>query len=89
MKRARAAGETFGDYYYHADRYAQLSGTAFSVVIVMALTGGMVLPYVTGVLGASYGLRGSFVIVPVALVLLALLAAGRVASDNRQPTAAS
>ncbi len=26
MKRARAAGETFGDYYYHADRYAQLSG---------------------------------------------------------------
>jgi alkylation response protein AidB-like acyl-CoA dehydrogenase len=26
MKRARAAGETFGDYYYHADRFAQLSG---------------------------------------------------------------
>jgi alkylation response protein AidB-like acyl-CoA dehydrogenase len=26
MKRARAAGETFGDYYYHADRYAQLTG---------------------------------------------------------------
>ena len=26
MKRARAAGETFGDYYYHADRYAQRSG---------------------------------------------------------------
>ncbi|HKS53992.1 MAG TPA: acyl-CoA dehydrogenase family protein [Steroidobacteraceae bacterium] len=26
MKRARAAGETFGDYYYHADRYAQLAG---------------------------------------------------------------
>jgi FHS family glucose/mannose:H+ symporter-like MFS transporter len=55
------------------DRYAALSGTAFSVVIVMALTGGMLLPYATGVLGASYGLRGSFVIVPVALALLALL----------------
>lgn len=26
MKRARAAGETFGDVYYHADRFAQLSG---------------------------------------------------------------
>jgi acyl-CoA dehydrogenase len=25
-KRARAAGETFGDYYYHADRFAQLAG---------------------------------------------------------------
>jgi fucose permease len=57
------------------DRYAQLSGTAFSIVIVMALTGGMILPYATGVLGASYGLRGSFVIVPVALVLLVSLLA--------------
>jgi acyl-CoA dehydrogenase len=26
MKRARAAGETFGDQYYHTDRFAQLSG---------------------------------------------------------------
>jgi len=56
-----------------ADRYAALSGTAFSVVMVMALTGGMTLPYVTGVLGASYGLRASLFIVPAALVLLAVL----------------
>ena len=72
------------------DRYAQLSGTAFSVVIVMALTGGMLLPWLTGVLGASYGLRGSFVIVPVALVLLAALlgtASGRLRANSRQPTA--
>ena len=55
------------------DRYAHLSGTAFSIVIVMALPGGMILPYTTGVLGASYGLRGSFAIVPVALVCFALL----------------
>jgi alkylation response protein AidB-like acyl-CoA dehydrogenase len=26
MKRARAAGETFGDYYFHGDRFAQLAG---------------------------------------------------------------
>ena len=26
MKRARAAGETFGDDYYHTDRFAQLAG---------------------------------------------------------------
>lgn len=56
-----------------ADRYAALSGTAFGVVMVMALTGGMTLPYLTGVLGASFGLRGSFFIVPTALALLALL----------------
>ena len=55
------------------DRYEQLSGTAFSVVIVMALVGGMLLPYATGVLGAVYGLRGSFLIIPTALVLLAAL----------------
>jgi FHS family glucose/mannose:H+ symporter-like MFS transporter len=55
------------------DRYAHLSGTAFSIVIVMALTGGMLLPYATGVLGASRGLRGSFLIVPAALLLLAMV----------------
>jgi fucose permease len=55
------------------DRYAELSGTAFSIVMVMALTGGMILPWLTGVLGATYGLRGSFAIVPVALILLSTL----------------
>ena len=73
------------------DRYAQLSGTAFSVVMVMALTGGMILPYLTGVLGTSYGLRGSFVIVPVALVLLSALlgiAARRLAPATQLPTTA-
>jgi fucose permease len=55
------------------DRYANLSGTAFSVVIVMALGGGMLLPYLTGVVGAVHGLRGSFVIVPVALLALGTL----------------
>jgi FHS family glucose/mannose:H+ symporter-like MFS transporter len=57
------------------DRYTQLSGTAFSVVMVMALIGGMILPYLTGVLGATYGLRGSLIIVPAALGLLATLLA--------------
>ena len=69
------------------DRYAELSGTAFSVVIVMALTGGMLLPWLTGVLGATYGLRGSFVIVPLALVLLSVLL-GVVASRLRAGHAA-
>lgn len=55
------------------ERYAALSGTAFSIVMVMALTGGMLLPYATGVLGGMYGLRGSLAIVPVSLVLLATL----------------
>ena len=56
-------------------RYAELSGTAFSLAIAMALCGGMLLPYMAGVLGGRYGMRGSFVLVPVALVALALLLA--------------
>jgi FHS family glucose/mannose:H+ symporter-like MFS transporter len=69
------------------DRYAHLSGTAFGIVIVMALTGGMILPYTTGVLGASYGLRGSFVIVPIAVVALAsVLIATTPRLASRQPT---
>ena len=55
------------------DRYATLSGTAFSVAIAMALCGGMLLPYVAGLLGNRFGMRGSFSIIPVALLLLALL----------------
>lgn len=55
------------------DRYAELSGTAFSLVIAMALCGGMLLPWLAGVVGDSYGMRASFVIVPVALVILGTL----------------
>jgi fucose permease len=55
------------------ERYAQLSGTAFSLVIAIALLGGMFFPWLTGILGGQYGMRGSFVIFPVALVTLALL----------------
>lgn len=55
------------------DRYAELSGTAFSLVIAMALCGGMLLPWLAGVLGGIYGMRGSFLIVPAALLILATL----------------
>lgn len=55
------------------DRYANISGTAFSLAFSMALVGGMTLPYVAGILGGKYGMRGSFVIVPVALVVLSVL----------------
>ena len=55
------------------ERYADLSGTAFSLVIAMALCGGMLLPWLAGVIGGAYGMRGSFIIVPVALTTLAIL----------------
>lgn len=55
------------------DRYAALSGTAFSLAIAMALCGGMLLPYLAGILGMEFGMRGSFAIVPAALLTLAAL----------------
>jgi fucose permease len=55
------------------DRYAQLSGTAFSLAIAMALCGGMLLPWLAGVVGDAYGLRESFMIVPAGLAVLAVL----------------
>jgi FHS family glucose/mannose:H+ symporter-like MFS transporter len=57
-------------------RYVALAGTAFSAAFVMALTGGMVLPYTAGLLGDRFGMRGAFLIVPTALVILAVLLAG-------------
>ena len=55
------------------DRYADLSGTAFSVVIAIALVGGMSFPFLAGILGGLYSMRGSFVIVPIALFLIGIL----------------
>ena len=55
------------------ERYQALSGTAFSIALVMALTGGMILPYTTGVIGERYGMRASLLVVPAALVLSATL----------------
>jgi MFS transporter, FHS family, glucose/mannose:H+ symporter len=52
-------------------RYPTLSGTAFSAAFVMALSGGMLLPYTAGVLGDRFGMRGALLIVPTALVTLA------------------
>jgi fucose permease len=51
------------------DRYEHLSGTALGLVMGMALVGGMLLPYVAGVLGGAHGMRVSLLVVPVCLLL--------------------
>lgn len=58
---------------YVGDRYAEMSGSAFSFVLVMALVGGSTLPYATGVLGQAFGLRPSLLIVPAGLCAAALV----------------
>ncbi|HET6566320.1 MAG TPA: MFS transporter, partial [Rhodothermales bacterium] len=58
---------------YVGDSYANLSGTAFSIVLLIALIGGSVFPYVIGLLGEAFGLRASFTLIPISLILMALL----------------
>lgn len=58
---------------YVGDLYPRLSGTAFSVAFVLALSGGMTLPYATGALGDAHGLRTSLLIVPLGITGMAVL----------------
>ncbi len=55
------------------DLYPRLSGTAFSVVLVMALTGGSIWPYTAGVVGESSGLRAAFFLIPAGLVAMSVI----------------
>jgi len=55
------------------DRYANLSGTALSLVMGMALVGGMSLPYLAGVIGGARGMRVALLVVPACLLLQASL----------------
>lgn len=56
-------------------RFAHLSGTALGMVMTMALTGGMVMPYVTGLVADARGLRAAFMLVPATLVVLGTMVA--------------
>lgn len=68
-------GVGFGSVYpiilgYIGDLYSKMSGTAFSVAMTIAMIGGMLLPYLAGIIGDAYGLKTSFLIVPVALIII-------------------
>lgn len=54
---------------FAGDLYPSLSGTAFGLLFVISLIGGSTLPFVTGVLSEDVGLRGAFILIPIALVL--------------------
>ena len=56
---------------FAADRFPTLSGTAFSMLLVMGLVGGTILPWLVGVLAARVGLRDAWLVVPTACIGLA------------------
>jgi len=55
------------------DLYARLSGTAFSIVLAMALIGGMSVPWIIGVIAEDYGLRNGLLVIPVSIAIAFLL----------------
>jgi fucose permease len=80
-------------YGWLGERYREVSGTAFSLALVIALTGGMVFPYATGMLAERYGMRASLTLVPAALLLsgalLAIAGARRLIPTHAHPEAGS
>jgi FHS family glucose/mannose:H+ symporter-like MFS transporter len=55
------------------DLYAELSGTAFSIVFVIALVGGSTIPFLTGIIAQLYQLRISLLIIPACIIIMLLL----------------
>ena len=54
-------------FAYVGDLYPKFSGTAFGVILVIALPGGMLYPYVSGLIAEHFNLRLSLLMVPVTL----------------------
>jgi fucose permease len=53
--------------------YAKFSGTAFSLVLACGLVGGMLFPWVTGILAEWIGLRFTFILAPASLLASVLI----------------
>lgn len=58
---------------YVSEIYTNLSGTAFSIVLVIALIGNMILNYFMGIIAHSYGIKHFTTILIISLIIMALL----------------
>jgi FHS family glucose/mannose:H+ symporter-like MFS transporter len=69
-----------------ADRFAALSGTAFSVALAIGLIGNMTLNYLVGIAANSYGIEYFPLMVLASLCLMALLIIATKTRLSRAPT---
>ncbi len=60
-------------FAYAGDLYPKFSGTAFGVILAIALVGGMTYPYLVGLLADGFSLRVSFGMVPLTLICSAII----------------
>lgn len=54
-------------------RYAQLSGTAFSIVLAIALIGNMLVNYLMGIIAYTYGIRHLITVAYSELIIMSVL----------------
>lgn len=70
---------------YVGEYYAHLSGTAFSIVIVMALTGNTLLNYIVGLVSEFGGIQRFPIVLGISVILMALIfytVSGKVAKKS-------
>ena len=60
-------------FAYVGNLYSNYSGTAFSVILAIALLGGMLIPWITGLLTGILSLRLSLIIVPLSMMITILI----------------
>lgn len=58
------------------NRYKELSGTAFSVVLVIALVGNMIINYCTGIILQTYGIQQLITVAFIELTVMIVLCTG-------------
>jgi MFS transporter, FHS family, glucose/mannose:H+ symporter len=58
---------------YVGDIFSKLSGTAFSIALVIALVGNMLLNYLMGIVAHSYGIKHFTTILIISLIVMAVL----------------
>jgi hypothetical protein len=56
------------------NRYPDLSGTAFSFVLVIALLGNMLVNYAMGLIAENYGIENLVIFTFAELIILAVIA---------------
>jgi len=69
------------------EHFAALSGTAFSVIFTVALSGGMLCPWLAGKIAQAASLRGGFLIpvVNCAMIILLMAILSRILKRRREP----
>jgi len=68
---------------YVGEVYSNLSGTAFSIVLVIALVGNMLMNYLLGIIAHSYGIGKFTTLLIICIVLMAVILYSAINRMNR------